>query len=84
MCARAGGVGVPALSVEDGPGGCRRRVLWRPAAAVAVLAASVGREGHLLADVAQGRSHPAAQDHGGKTPPCPSFTDTIIYILFNL
>lgn len=35
----AGGVGVPALSVEEGPGGCGGGLLMRSPAAAALLAA---------------------------------------------
>lgn len=63
----AGGVGLPALSVEDRPGGCRCRLLRGAPAAAALLAARVGREGHLHAHLAEGSAHAPAQNHGRDT-----------------
>lgn len=60
----AGGVGLPALSVEAGPGGCRCRLLRGSPAAAALLAARVGREGHLHAHLAEGSAHTPPQNHG--------------------
>ena len=39
VCARAGGVGLPTLPVEDDPGGCGCCVLGGSPAAAALLAA---------------------------------------------
>lgn len=63
----AGGVGLPALPVEDGPGGCRCRLLGGSPAAAALLAARVGREGHLHAHLAERGAHAPAQNHGRRT-----------------
>lgn len=70
----AGGVGLPALPVEDRPGGCRRRLLGGPPAAAALLAARVGREGHLHAHLAEGGAHAPAQNHGRRTSKPPEMT----------
>lgn len=63
----AGGVGVPALSVEDHPGGRGCRVHRGSPAAAALLAARVGRQGHLHTRLTEGRTHSSPQDHGRKT-----------------
>lgn len=60
-------MGLPALPVEDPPGGCRCRGLWGSPAAAALLAARVGREGHLHAHLAERRAHAPAQNHGRTT-----------------
>lgn len=59
----AGGVGLPALLMEDPAGGSRYCVHRRPPAPPALLAARVGRQEHVHSHLAQGRAHPAAQDH---------------------
>lgn len=41
-------------------------------AAAALLAARVGREGHVHARLAEGRAHAAAQNHGRKGKPSPT------------
>lgn len=61
-------MGLPAVSVEEDPGGGRVCVLWGSPAASALLAARVGCEGHLHTHLAEGRTHTAAQDHGRKSP----------------
>lgn len=63
MCVCAGGVGLPALPVEDPAGGSGYCVHRRPPAAAALLAARVGGQEHVHSHLAQGRTHPAAQDH---------------------
>lgn len=63
----AGGVGVPALPVEDDPGGHRCGVHRGSPTAAALLAARVGRQGHLHTHLSEGRTHTAAQEHGEKT-----------------
>lgn len=67
LCSRAGGVGLPALPVEDPAGGSRYRVHRRPPATAALLAARVGRQVHVHMHVAEARTHTAAQDHSKET-----------------
>lgn len=68
--ARAGGVGVPALPVEEDPGGHGCGVHRGSPAAAALLAAWVGRQGHLHTHLSEERTHTAAQEHGEKTQLC--------------
>lgn len=58
-----GGVGLPAMSVEDDPrrNGCG--VLRWSSPAAALLVTWVGREGYLHTHLAEGRTHTPAQDH---------------------
>lgn len=53
--------------MEDHPGGCGFRVHGGAPAAAALLAARVGRQGHLHTRLTEGRTHSSAQDHGRKT-----------------
>lgn len=64
MCVCAGGLGVPALSVEDRAGMRGYCVHGGSPAAAVLLVARVGRQEHLHAHLAEGRTHPAAPDHG--------------------
>lgn len=50
--------------MEDHPGGCGFRVHGGAPAAAALLAARVGRQGHLHTRLTEGRTHSSAQDHG--------------------
>lgn len=72
-----GGVGVPALSVEDHPGGRGHGVHRGAPAAAALLAARVGRQGHLHSDNTERCTHSSAQDNGRNT------TDVTAFLLHN-
>lgn len=66
----AGGVGLPALPVENDPGGRWGRLLWRSPAAAALLASRVGGQSHLHAQLTEGSAHSATPDDGtlGQSP----------------
>lgn len=79
LCPCAGGVGLPALSVEEDPGGHRCCLLWGSPAAAALLAARVGRQEHLHTHTAEGRTHAAAQDHSTCFP-LTHFSLVLLYL----